>query len=111
MERGERLVDAVEREVLEETGLAVATTKFVGWVERMGADHHYVIMDFEAIPVSGWAPDADGQPAVSAGDDAADVRWVNIASLRSPGEHPLVEGLTEFLEEHGYLGHPPSSSR
>lgn len=108
VEAGERLVDAVEREVLEETGLAVDATRFVGWVERMGPGYHYVIMDFEATLTLGWDSDRYGQPAVSAGDDAADVRWVELEYLRSPSsEHPLVDGLGEFLEEHGYFDDHP----
>lgn len=107
VEAGERLADAVEREVLEETGLAVEATKFVGWVERMGPGYHYVIMDFEAALPAGWHPDGDGRPAVTAGDDAADVRWVEFGDLRTATvEHPLVDGLAEFLEKHGYLHHP-----
>ena len=108
VEAGERLADAVEREVVEETGLAVNTTRFVGWVERIGPGYHYVIMDFEASPLAGWNPDMNGRPALTAGDDAADARWIEFGELRTPNaEHPLVDGLAEFLEQHGYLDGRP----
>ncbi len=104
VESGERLADAVEREVLEETGLFVETSRFVGWVERIGAGYHYVIMDFEATLRAGWAPDTDGRPAAVAADDAADVRWVELGDLQTGhAEHPLVDGLAEFLKDHGFL--------
>ncbi len=48
VEPGETLAEAVEREVAEETALAVRCGPFVGWVERIGATHHFVIMDFQA---------------------------------------------------------------
>jgi len=40
------MVAAVLRELREETGLEGICGPLVGWVERMGIDHHYVIADF-----------------------------------------------------------------
>lgn len=60
------------REVLEETGLAVAVVAFVGRVERDApAGGVYVIDDYLCAPADG----DDALPAVTAGDDAADARW------------------------------------
>ncbi|HEX5614570.1 MAG TPA: NUDIX domain-containing protein [Acidimicrobiia bacterium] len=87
---GERLTDAVVREVREETGLEVAVDGFAGWTERIGTDpfpHHYVILDFFATALDeGAAPVAD--------DDARDARFVAITDL---GTYPLVDGLAQFL--------------
>jgi ADP-ribose pyrophosphatase YjhB (NUDIX family) len=94
VEGGERMVDAVAREVLEETGLAVIARRWVGWVERIGADHHFVIHDFTASLATGVRPDA-----ARAGDDASDVRWQQVADLSTAGD--LVPGLLDFLVEHG----------
>lgn len=94
VEPGERLADAVVREVREETGIAVSVTGFVGWVERIdpaGAWHH-VILDFAARPA-----EADTEPR--AGDDADDARWVSTSSL---ADVDLVAGLLEFLDQHGF---------
>lgn len=72
VEPGETLAEATEREVLEETGLAVACGTFIGWVERISGVYHFVIMDFYAdLRTEGIGP-ADA----SAGDDAAEVAWV-----------------------------------
>jgi hypothetical protein len=60
-------------------------------VERIGADHHYVICDF-------WVDGVEGEPV--AGDDAAAVAWVTRAELE---ELPCVDGLLSFLAEHGVL--------
>lgn len=95
VEPGERMADAVEREVLEETGLPVTTERWVGWVERLGPDHHFVIHDFFASLAAGVQPES-----ARAGDDASDVRWHRISDLRTAGD--LVPGLLDFLVEHGF---------
>lgn len=94
VEWGETLAQAVEREVAEETGLAVRCERFVGWVERMGAGHHYVIMDFQAEVV--------GDPAVTlrAGDDAAEAAWVPLAEVPTVD---LVAGMLDFFRTHHIL--------
>ncbi len=92
MERGETLAQAVVRELQEETGLDGECERFVGWVERIGADYHFVILDFTVSVAS-------GEPV--AGDDAADVRWVPLDDL--PSWPPVVPGLVAFLAEHGIV--------
>lgn len=89
MEPGETLAEAVEREVAEETALAVRCGPFVGWVERIGATHHFVIMDFLAELI--------GSDEATAGDDAAEVAWVALGDVATM---ELVAGLLEFLTEH-----------
>ena len=92
VERGETLATAVVRELQEETGLQGVCERFVGWVERIGADYHYVIVDF-VVSVG------DGE--VRAADDASDAAWVDIADVG--GWPPVVDGLVEFLVEHGIV--------
>ena len=89
VEPGEMLVEAVVRELAEETGLAGVCGRFVGWVERFGEDTHFVILDFQ-VTVAG-----DVTPV--AGDDAADVRWWPVEEI---AKLPLVDGLAEFLHDH-----------
>jgi ADP-ribose pyrophosphatase YjhB (NUDIX family) len=87
------LLEAVVREVMEETGLEVVVDRFVGYVERIGEDHHFVILDFAVTLL-----DPDTDPI--AGDDAAEAAWVPFEDL---GDLRLVEGLHEFLRDHDVL--------
>lgn len=92
VEAGETLAEAVVRELAEETGVEAVCDAMVGWVERIGADHHHVIIDFRVTPLESW----DSSPP-RAGDDAAEVAWVPVDAVT---ELSLVDGLVEFLHEH-----------
>ncbi|MGH9189201.1 MAG: NUDIX hydrolase [Acidimicrobiales bacterium] len=92
VEAGETLAEAVVRELAEETGLEAVCEAMVGWVERIGVDHHHVIIDFRVTPLESW----DSSPS-RPGDDAAEVAWVAIDAV---SELRLVDGLVEFLHEH-----------
>lgn len=95
---GESLHEAVVREVREETGLDVEVESFAGWVERRGSDpapYHHVILDFHAALRPAGAA---GSPALAAGDDAADARWVPLAEVAGLD---LVDGLLAFLTDVG----------
>jgi 8-oxo-dGTP diphosphatase len=92
VEPGETLAEAVVRELSEECGLEAVCGELVGWVERIGEDYHFVILDF-AVTVLG-----DDEPR--AGDDALDARWVPLEEVAG---WLLVDGLAEFLHDHGIL--------
>ena len=97
VELAETMADAVRRELAEETGLDGTVDRVVGWVERIDAGHHFVIVDYLVRII-------DPSPA-RAGDDAASLRWVALAELRRLPD--VVPGLVDFLDEHGLL--PPTS--
>jgi len=92
VEPGETLAEAVLRELEEETGVEGLCGPLLGWVERIEEDHHLVILDFTVTLL-------DRQEPV-AGDDAVEAAWVPLAEV---AELRLVEGLAEFLHEHGVL--------
>lgn len=95
VEFGEAMVEAVAREVAEETGLTVASWRYLGHVERIVEGWHFVIHDYCADLVGVSPPD------VQAGDDASDVAWVPLDAVGSlPG---LAPGLAGFLQDHGIL--------
>jgi mutator protein MutT len=93
VEAGETLAEAVVRELAEETGLEGVCDRFVGWVERIGPEHHFVILDFSVSLL-------DPSAAPVAGDDAVEAAWLEADALDGLR---LVEGLRDFLEEHGVL--------
>lgn len=92
VEEGEPVEAAVVRELAEETGLAGRCGPLLGWVERIDADHHFVILDF-TVRVEG-----DEEPV--AGDDAEEVRWAPLAEVVGLD---LVDGLGSFLRAHGVV--------
>jgi ADP-ribose pyrophosphatase YjhB (NUDIX family) len=94
VEGGETLAEAVVRELYEETGLEGVCEELVGWVERIGDDHHFVILDFRVTVLDG--PEA----LPRAGGDAAEAAWVVLDEV---SRLALTEGLAEFLHEHGIL--------
>ena len=85
VEVGERLSEALAREIKEETGLTVETGPLVEVFERLEKDHqgrlvyHYVILDYLCLKV-------DGRP--QAASDAVEVRWVDPAEEDSLGLWP-----------------------
>ena len=92
VEHGEALIEAVTRELREETGLDGVCGPLLGWAERIGAEAHHVILDFEVTLVG------DDQP--TAGDDAAEVAWVE---LHDVADLHLVDGLAELLQDWGII--------
>jgi ADP-ribose pyrophosphatase YjhB (NUDIX family) len=92
VEPGETDQQAVIREIREETGLEISCDRLVGSVERLSADALLEIRDYAATVTGG---------ELSAGDDAADARWVSPAEL---GALPLTSGLAETLAGWGVLG-------
>ncbi len=83
VEAGETDADALVREMAEETGLVVDPGPLVGRVRR----GPYLISDYRCSVVGG---------TLRAGDDAADARWCDAATL---AELPLVDGLLATLRE------------
>lgn len=87
VEPGEYLAQAVRREVLEETGVAVEVGELLGVLEVVGEGWHYVIHDYLAT--------IDGDPELAAADDALEARWVPLHDVPSLDCTPrFVETLT-----------------
>jgi ADP-ribose pyrophosphatase YjhB (NUDIX family) len=86
------LAEAVVRELAEETGLEGVCGPLVGWEEILTTGHHFVILDFLVSVLDRRDP--------VAGDDAAAAMWVPVDDVAAQG---LVDGLAEFLAEHGII--------
>ena len=92
VEPGELLAEAVVRELREETGLEAVCDELVGVAERIGEHGHFVILDYSVTVLDERSPHA--------ASDAAEVAWV---ALEDVSELRLVDGLVEFLHDHGIL--------
>lgn len=93
VEHGESAAEAVVREVLEETGLAVQVDRLAGEVElSLGGDAVGAVQDFVCTPARGADLDA-----VRAGDDATDVGWFTAEELRAlPTTSALIDALVDW---------------
>ncbi len=92
VETGERLEDAVAREVFEETGLRIAVESLATVFERIMPDaagrpeYHYVLVDFYCTLLGG-----DLRP----GDDSRRAEWFELPALASL---PMTAGTREVIE-------------
>lgn len=93
---GERIEDALRREVMEECGVAVRLLGLCGVIDRVrlasinGSEservhYHYVIIDYVAERVAG---------TLRAGSDAADARWVTLDEL---GRLDTTDGVADMV--------------
>lgn len=81
MEKGETLLGALRREILEETGLEVEPGPLVEVVEILEGDGHFVVLDYACEVLGGEA---------RAGDDARAVAWAGPDELEALGVTPAV---------------------
>ena len=97
VETGERLEEAMAREVLEETGLEVAVGSIATVFERIMPDaegaceYHYVLIDFYCTVIGG---------VLQAGDDSRQACWRDLSAVDSI---ELTAGTREVLQacRHG----------
>jgi ADP-ribose pyrophosphatase YjhB (NUDIX family) len=92
IEAGESDAEALVRELREETGLTVTPGQLLGSVRRPAPGGGVLEINDYAAEVTGGT--------LAAGDDAAEVRWVDTRELAAL---PLTSGLVEALTSWGVL--------
>jgi 8-oxo-dGTP diphosphatase len=96
VETGERLEEAVAREVLEETGLRVKPAGIFEVFERIMRDesgrteYHYVLVDYVCRVMGGRRAGK-----LRAGDDVSKVEW---AALKKLDGYRITEGTVDVIE-------------
>lgn len=101
IEFGEHGSEALEREVLEETGLQSKATAFLGVCEHRfiqnGSEDHAEINLVYALEI----PDAEAGKAVKAQEDWIAFDWMDAATLAESGVQPaaLAKVALEWLEK------------
>ncbi len=91
IEPGERVRDAVKREVLEETGLEVDVGVVAGYRETIVDDEHHIVLAFHCAVTGG---------ELRAGDDAVECELVDPSHL--PGRL-TTPGLDDVFRDAGLL--------
>ena len=107
VETGERLEDALIREVCEETGLNVTVDSIALVFERImrdgdgNSEYHYVLVDFYCTVTGG---------GLCAGDDSSAVAWFEIDSLEkvqmTAGTREVIERCSQKVSTQSAVGRP-----
>ena len=93
LELGEKLVDGVRRETLEETGLEIEPISVIEIFERIMHDpagapeYHYVLVDYVCRVIGGQ---------LAPGDDVSRVLWAERADLP---QYRITEGTLPVIEK------------
>jgi 8-oxo-dGTP diphosphatase len=93
VETGERLEDALRREILEETGLRIQPVRFFQFFERImrdaegRAEYHYLLADYICKVVGG---------ALCPATDVSRAAWVHRRDL---GKYKITEGTRAAIEK------------
>jgi ADP-ribose pyrophosphatase YjhB (NUDIX family) len=92
VEAGETLVEAVKREISEETGLSIEPAGLAGYREAISRDQgrrvfrHFVVLAF----VARWQ---GGEPALN--EELSEAHWITPGRLV---DYPTTEGLAEIID-------------
>ena len=85
MRFGETMREAAVREVKEETGLDIEVGDVIWVGENIGDHGHLALVDFRGVILGG---------ELEAGDDAAEVAWVDVDQI---DRYPLTETMYDLI--------------
>lgn len=103
VELGERLEEAIVREVAEETGLHVTPLQVVKAFDHIDRDaegrirFHYVLVDFLCRIEAENGRNALETAPLQPGSDVSDARWVPVEGLGMSKEFPLTRRALEVI--------------
>ena len=94
---GERIEDAAQRELKEETGLAAKKLKVVSVGNEIVKDAHFVTIGF-------LCEDFEGEPKVMEPEEIVEWRWFPINKLPNPIFPPTLKLLKNYIDKEVYKG-------
>ena len=94
---GERIEDAAQRELKEETGLAAKKLKVVSVGNEIVSDAHFVTIGF-------LCEDFDGEPKVMEPEEVTEWKWFPINKLPDPIFPPSLKLLQNYINKEVYRG-------
>ena len=92
---GERLIDAVARELLEETGMTAVRFEFANIVEKPDEEAHYVIAAFIAV-------DPKGEPQLLEPEKCEEWRWFDLSEVPENTVSSHNEQIQLFTKEKSF---------
>jgi 8-oxo-dGTP diphosphatase len=100
VELGERVEDAVKREVKEETGMTIKVERLLTTIDRIVKDRegrvqfHYVIIDYLACTSKG---------TLRASTDAEEAKWIHLDDVKNLPATSVLVSLIDEAKRKGWL--------
>ncbi len=94
---GEKLGEAVKREVLEETGIKLNKLKLVSVTDDIVPDAHFVTLGF-------FCEDFEGEPKLMEPEEIVEWKWFPVNELPEPMYIPSQKSINNYLEGKVYKG-------
>ena len=97
MEFGEKIIDSVKREILEETGVKAKDIELISITNDIVPDSHFVTLGF-------LCKNFEGQPKVMEPEEIVEWKWFSLDNLPKPIFFPGEKLINNYKEGKIYKG-------